>query len=95
MEGFNCNIYHKLANIQYCSKYQTLTSSVITGIQVYEVTVRTISITVHLSNVLQTFLVVRVLVAIIILHASYGLFCWFYNLFRLKVCAVNCQCTTE
>ena len=67
--------------------------SITTGI--CEVTVRTISIIVHLSNVLQIFLLLSVLVVIIILHVSYELFRWFYNIFRLKVCAVNCQCATE
>ena len=41
------------------------------------------------------FLLLFVLIAIIILHVSYELFRWFYNIFHLKECAPNCQCTTE
>ena len=49
------NTYRKPTYIQYYSICQTLTSSVIT---ICEVTVRTISIIVHLSNTLQRILAV-------------------------------------
>ena len=40
-------------------------------------------------------LMLSVLLAVIMLHAFYELFRWFCNIFHLKVCAVNCRCTTE
>ena len=51
---------------------------------------------IRLSNALQRFLAaVRTLVSVTILYVSHELFRWFYNIFRLKVCAINCQYTTE
>ena len=40
------------------------------------------------------FSLLSVIVSITVLYASYELFRWFYNIFRLKVCAVKCRYTT-
>ena len=64
----------------------------------YEATVHhAISIIIiRLSNALQRFLAaVRTNIYKILHVISYKLFRWFCNIFCLKVCAVNSQCTTE
>ena len=90
-----CNIYVKPAYIQYCSIYDTSTPYITVRRGTCEATVHAISLIVRLSNALQDFSLLSVLVAMIILYVSYELSRWFYRIFRLKVCAVDCRSTKE
>ena len=60
--------------IQYCFKYNTSTPCILVLRGTYGATVRAISIIVRLSNALQDFSLLSVIVAIIVLHVPCELF---------------------